>query len=199
MKDVITGIDELYSLFKKRKKIPLKEAAAVLKIPQATALQWAKSLQEDGILDVEFSGDDAVLVWVSPEGKPLSQFPSEEELRKKSIKEAEKDFERLIGEYRGKMDEIKGKSAELQALGKERASIIYTRYIPLERRFEAELQLLHDQLTEKEKQIGELEDRIKKVPTRMASVEEHAKKLEQIESYVKKNVLEFKEADWGGD
>ncbi len=192
MKEIMKGIDTLYSLFKKRKRIPLKEAAAVLKIPPATALQWAKSLQEDGILDVEFAGEDVLLVWVSPEGKPLPQVPSDEELKKKSLKELEAEFKRLVDEYGNKIDEIKGKSAELQALGKERAEIIYTRYIPLERRFEAELQLLHDQLAEKEKQIAELEKRIREVPNKMATVEEHAKKLEQIEAYAKKNVAESK-------
>lgn len=192
MKDIIKGIDDLYSLFKKRKRIPLKEAAAVLDIPQQTALQWAKALQEDGMLDVEFVKDEAVLVWVSTEAKQLPQVSGEDELRKKPLKEAEKDFDSLVEQYRTKMDEIKGKSAELQALGKEKASIIYTRYIPLERRFEAELQLLHDQLSEKEKQISDLEERIRNVPTKLASVEEHAKKLEEIEGFAKRNVADSK-------
>ena len=192
MKDIIKGIDDLYSLFKKRKRIPLKEAAALLEIPPQTALQWAKALQEDGILDVEFVKDEAVLVWMSADAKALPQASSEDELRKKPLKEAEKEFEALVEEYKRKMDEIKGKSAELQTLGKEKASIIYTRYIPLERRFEAELQLLHDQLSEKEKQISDLEERIRKVPTKMASVEEHAKKLEEIEGFAKRNVADSK-------
>ncbi len=190
MKDIMKGIDELYALFKKRKRIPLKEAATLLKTTEGTALKWARAMQEEGIIGVEFKGEDIILVWASTEGGRPPEHP--EEPRRKATQETEAEFQRLVDEYERKIDEIRRKSTELQELGKERSEMIYTKYIPLERKFEAELQILHDQLADKEKQIGELEKRIRDMPGKVASIEERAHKLEQIEAYARKNVAETK-------
>lgn len=192
MKEILKGIDELYDLFKKKKRIPLKEAAAILNIAEGTALKWAKALQEDGIIEIEFKDHDVWLVWTSVAAKPLPPPPSEEELKKKPLGEIEEEFRRLVKDYEEKIEEIKRKSVELQTLEKERASIIYKSYIPLERRFEAELQILNEQLAEKERQIHELEMRIREIPSKVTSVEEQARKLEQIEAYARKSVSESK-------
>lgn len=189
MKELMKGIDELYSLFTKRKRIPLKEAAELLKIAESTVLKLAQVLQKDGLLDIEVKGEEVTLVWTGGEGgKPPE--PGEEERR--ILGEVAAEFERLVEEYERKINDIRMKSSELQELGKERAEMIHTKFIPLERKHEAELQLLHDQLAGKEREIAELEKRIRSMPDKVASIDERARKLEQVEAYARKNVSETK-------
>ena len=181
---MMKGIDELYGLFKKRKRIPLKEAAALLKVGEDTAMQFAEALREDEIIDIEKKGGETILAWRGAAPRPPES--------KEALRESEAEFRAIVSEYERRMEEVRRKNTELQDLAKERAQIIYTRYIPLERKFEAELQLLHDQLADKEREIGELDKRIRDMPGKVASIEEHAKRLEQIESYARKNIAESK-------
>jgi DNA repair exonuclease SbcCD ATPase subunit len=186
------GVDQLYELFKKRNRISLSEAAKVLKISRPTALKWAKSLQDDNIVDVEFTGEGVFLVWTAGRKKRAKKAlpPPAKAEPAPSLPEAEREFQRLVRDYEAKLEEIKKKSADLQDATKERAELIHTKYIPMERKFETELQLLHNQFSEKEHEIDELEKRVRDMPEKVSQIEEQAQKLAQIEAYARKNVSE---------
>jgi len=181
------GIDELYTLFKKKKRINLREAAKVLKVPSSTALRWARALEEDGILDIEFEGKEIMLNWVSmsaPKKTKDSSGDGEEEVSKR----LEYEFEKITKEYEKKISQIREKSTELRELEKERSDIVSRNYTPLERKFEAELQLLNDQLNSKEAEVAEMEQLVSSVPKRLETVAEKARKMAEIESFAKNSV-----------
>ena len=188
MKGSSGSIDELYELFKVRKRVTLAEAAKVLGIPRATALRWAKMLQEDGVIEIEAVGDEVILNWAGAKKAKHEEAPKPEHVPRAAT--PEKEFQQLVHEYEQKIEAIRRSSAELQDLDMKRADLISTRYVPLERKFETELQLLHDGLAEKERHISELDKRIRAMPDKVAGIEEQSQKLEQIESYARKSVSE---------
>lgn len=190
----IPEIDELYRLLKRRKRIPLSEAAAILGISQETALKWAKLLHDDDKIPVfiEVVDGETQLVWreIVSMGAPAKPIPEADELMKKPLPATEREFHELVDAYRAKIDAIRAKGDVLNATVKERANIIYKKYIPLERRYEAELQLLHDQLAEKEREIAGLERRVQDIPGRVKSVEAKMHKLAQVEVFARRNAAE---------
>jgi len=191
----IPEIDELYRLLKRRKRIPLSEAAAILGISQDTALAWAKLLHDDDKIPVfiEVVDGETQLVWrelASSAMAAAKPVPEREELMKKPLPATEREFTGLVEAYRGKIEEIKRRSEMLNGFVKQRAQIIYKKYIPLERRYEAELQLLHDQLAEKEREIADLEKRVNGIPGRVKSVEAKMHKLAQVEVFARRNAAE---------
>ena len=191
MKEIEAGIDELYRLFTKHKRVALDEVAQLLGISKAAALKWAQMLQEDKVISIESSDEGTFLVWTG-KLKEEQLAPAVEQKKQKhpSAASIEQELERIVREYESKMAEIRQKSADLQELMEKRADLLPSRYIPLERKLEAELQLLHNKLAEKEHEIGELDKRLRSIPDRLAKLEEQAKKLEQIEAYARKNVYE---------
>lgn len=76
--------------------------------------------------------------------------------------------------------------------GGEKAKAVCRKLVPLERRYEAELQLLNEQITAKEKAISEFDSRVRGMPERMAKLGLQARKLEEVEAYARKNVSEAK-------
>lgn len=63
---ITTGVDALVRLVKEKSKVELEEAASVLNIPQETLEDWARVLEEEGILRIEYRLTRIYLVWVKP-------------------------------------------------------------------------------------------------------------------------------------
>lgn len=193
MADGMKGVDELYALFKKRKEIGLSEAARVLGVSSSTALKWARALEDEGLLEIDFQGRDISLKWIgttrdqqiSAESKPnISSRPH----TASPTSSLQAEFEQVLQEYEKKVSAIRAKAEKLHDFENERAAIIHKHYIPMERRFEAELQLLNEQLSSKELEVSELEKRINGMPDRLDRLDKTARKLEQVESFARRNL-----------
>ncbi len=52
---ITTRVDELYELVKKKKKISLKGAAKRLRVKPETIEEWAKILEEEGLITFDYS------------------------------------------------------------------------------------------------------------------------------------------------
>lgn len=63
---ITTGVDALVRLVKDRQKIELEEASSALNIGQETLEEWARVLEEEGILRMEYRLTRIYLVWVKP-------------------------------------------------------------------------------------------------------------------------------------
>ncbi|MDD5317860.1 MAG: hypothetical protein PHF51_03975 [Candidatus ainarchaeum sp.] len=161
------AVAELYARFRKRSRIPLHEAAAILKIPEQTALSWAKLLEKDGMIGVSRLGEDVYLAWSGKKARGGS-----------------------AAEYRQKLAEAGRRGGELKALTDEQAKVVYKKFIPLERKFDAELQLINERLAEDEREILEFEKRMQALPAKLARLGDNAEKLDKIEAYARKNLNE---------
>lgn len=63
---ITTGVDALVRIVKDRQKIELEEASSALNIGQETLEEWARVLEEEGILRMEYRLTRIYLVWVKP-------------------------------------------------------------------------------------------------------------------------------------
>ena len=63
---VTTGVDALVRLVKEKQKVELREAASLLNIPENTLEDWARVLEEEGILKLEYKLTRIHLVWIRP-------------------------------------------------------------------------------------------------------------------------------------
>ncbi|NYZ75840.1 hypothetical protein H0N98_01145 [Candidatus Micrarchaeota archaeon] len=180
-------VTELLQAFKSSRKLELGQVAKILNLSEASTLLWARTLQQDNILDIVQEEGKTYFVLLS-EDKPQLLKEPEKKLPLPAAPEetiSPKQLSKLIEDYAEKIDAMKKKSAELANMERERSNILYKDYVPLERRFEVELHLINSQLADKEEKIKELEGRIKDVPKRITSIESQAAKLEKIESYIR--------------
>ncbi len=95
---ITTGVDALVRLVRDKQKIELEEAASALNIGQETLEEWARVLEEEGILRIEYHLTHIYLAWVKPTGEEVA---SEIE----SFREAKKSIEEEVKEVRGKAAE----------------------------------------------------------------------------------------------
>ncbi|MDD5171680.1 MAG: hypothetical protein PHF60_01440 [Candidatus ainarchaeum sp.] len=95
---ITTGVDALVRLVKEKQRIELENASAVLNIPQETIEEWARVLEEEGILRIEYRLAKIYLSWVKP---------TEEEVatEKKSFYEEKKGVE-------AELEQLKSKAVE---------------------------------------------------------------------------------------
>jgi len=173
------GLDELLELFKSKKKLELEEVAKVLNLPESSTLFWARTLKQDGILDIVQESGKTFLILAKEKGV------GEKELEAPTETIPASRLSKLIEEYAEKIEEMKKRSEEIKKLEKEHSDVVYKEYVPLERKFEVELHMMAEQLADKEARIKELDSRIKEVPKRITMIESQAQKLERIESYIR--------------
>jgi len=90
---ITTGVDALVRLVKERQRVELEDAASVLNIPHDTLEEWARVLEEEGILRIEYRLTKLYLTWVKP---------SEEEVatEKQSFYEEKKGLEGEVEQLR---------------------------------------------------------------------------------------------------
>jgi DNA repair exonuclease SbcCD ATPase subunit len=123
---ITTGVDALVRLVRDRKKIELEEAASALNIGQETLEEWARVLEEEGILRMEYHLTHIYLVWVKPTEEQVS---SEVE----SFKEAKKGIEDEVAEVRKKAAEQTVGFDELRMSFREFYAKAYPRIEKLEK------------------------------------------------------------------
>jgi chromosome segregation ATPase len=100
---ITTGVDALVRLVKEKERIELTEAAAVLNIPETTIEEWGGTLEEEGIIRIEYRLTKIYLVWVAPTEQQVAA-EKEEFYKKRGVvqdeiaalkKEAQPDAEGL--------------------------------------------------------------------------------------------------------
>lgn len=63
---VTTGVDSLVRIVKERQRIELEEASLLLGTPAETLEEWARILEEEGILRIDYRLTKLFLVCVKP-------------------------------------------------------------------------------------------------------------------------------------
>ncbi|MFH1393557.1 MAG: hypothetical protein ABII71_01930 [Candidatus Micrarchaeota archaeon] len=86
---ITTGVDALVRLVKRKGKIELEECSRLLNIPISTIEEWARVLEEEGILSMEYRLTKIYIVWVTPTESEIEEeresFYSERETLQKEV------------------------------------------------------------------------------------------------------------------
>ncbi len=93
---ITTGVDALVRLVKEKQRIELEDAAGTLNIPLETIEDWARVLEEEGILSIEYRLTRIYLVWVQPTQEEIATETESFYEEKKGIVEEVEAFRKKI-------------------------------------------------------------------------------------------------------
>jgi len=119
---ITTGVDALVRLVKEKQRVELEESSAVLNIPTETLEDWARVLEEEGILKIEYRLTKIYLVWVRPTEEEVAQ-------EKKSFYEEKTGIEKELGEIRAKAG---SEASQMEDLGKTFAEFYTKAYAKMD-------------------------------------------------------------------
>ena len=104
---ITTGVDALVRLVKEKQRVELEEAAAVLNIPEQSIEDWARVLEEQGILRIEYRLTKVYLTWIKPTAEEIAT-------EKESFYEEKDDIQGQVEEFKKKMAARNEEIQELQ-------------------------------------------------------------------------------------
>jgi len=152
---ITTGVDALVKLVKQKGKVELEEAAKALNIAPDTLEDWARVLEEEGIIKVEYKLTKVYIIWVQPTAREIEEEKiSFEEEKKGLMREIEKTTVELGPEFK-KVEELRESFADvynklykrLDELEKTLSPVISTKEVS-EKRFDENLKRISDILSE---------------------------------------------------
>lgn len=185
---ITTGVDALVKLVKQKGKIELEEAAKSLNIAPDTLEDWARVLEEEGIVKVEYKLTKIYLVWVQPTAREVEEEKrSFEKEKKELIKEVEKTTVELGPEFK-KVEELSESFAgvydklysRLEEFEKILSPVISTREVS-EKRFEDNLKRISDVLS----QLNEMKTEISDLRKEISQTEKTVTKTKTETSFAK--------------
>ncbi|NYZ74390.1 hypothetical protein H0O00_04565 [Candidatus Micrarchaeota archaeon] len=112
---ITTGVDALVRLIKEKQRIELEDAASLLNIPQETLEEWARVLEEEGILRIEYRLTKLYLAWVKPTEEELSTEKESFYEEKKGVEAELEGLSRRVAQGTGGLGELEKSFAEFYA------------------------------------------------------------------------------------
>lgn len=124
---ITTGVDSLVRLVKAKKRVELEIAAQLLNIPVETVEDWARVLEEQGILTIDYRLTKVYLTWATATKEQIAEekesfAKNKEELMEeikdlregiepdiKHAQELEQTFEKMYIEMKPKLDSLEKK------------------------------------------------------------------------------------------
>jgi len=132
---ITTGVDALVRLVRQKQRIELTDASTLLNIPEDTIEGWAVTLEEQGIMKIEYRLTKVNLIWITPSAGEIAQEKKAFEKKKEglteeirqmregtreetgSLGELGKTFSELYAKVAPKLDELEKKVETLQKMG----------------------------------------------------------------------------------
>jgi len=167
---ITTGVDALVKLVKQKGKIELEEASNTLNIAPDTLEDWARVLEEEGIIKVQYKLTKIYLLWVQPTVREVEEEKrSFEEEKKGLMEEIEKTKAELAPEFK-KVEELHESFTgvydklykRLDELEKTLSPVISTKEVS-EKRFDESLKKVSDVLSEISKVKTDITDLRKEI------------------------------------
>lgn len=190
---VTTGVDALVRLVKQRGRIELEEASKGLKIPADTIEDWARVLEEEGIIRVQYKLTKIYLVWVTPTEEEVA-------VEKESFYKEKAELEKEIAEVREK---IKPQMEEMETLRSSFAKFyenVYAKLDAMEKKLspavvsgvvsEAEFKENVEKIKDMLQNIRLLKENMKTLKAEVGAMEKTMKKSKSAESFEKMKKVE---------
>lgn len=167
---ITTGVDALVRLVKEKQRIELEAAADVLNIPPDTLEDWARVLEEEGILRIEYRLTHVYLSWITPteaeieeerasfyeEKKDLEgevqRFKSGLEKQTQDVQSLQKSFSEFYARAYGRIGHLEKLVAPIPA-GKTISDDMFTKY-------QEELGGISDEMEEARRGLADIRDEI---------------------------------------
>ncbi|RLG20073.1 hypothetical protein DRN67_00970 [Candidatus Micrarchaeota archaeon] len=106
---ITTGIDGLIRIVHERGRVELREAADMLGVPTELAEEWAKLLEEENVLRMEFKLTKTYLVWKGPTREELAR----------SVKKIDVERDEMTKDLRALIQRAKARKGELNVIKRD--------------------------------------------------------------------------------
>jgi len=156
---ITTGVDALVRLVKNREKIELEDAASQLGMAPETLEEWARVLEEEGIMRIEYKLTKVFLVWIAPTTEEI-------EMEKESFLEERSSIQNDISKFREKITKDTKDVRNLQTLFLDFYARVYPRIEILEGQVAAlpTANMVSDSIfTKSEEKLGDVEGELETV------------------------------------
>lgn len=104
---ITTGVDALVRTVKEKQKVELADLAAKLNIDAQTLEEWARVLEEEGIIKIEYNLARTYLVWVKPTQEEIA-------IEKESFYEEKANVVQEVSEMKGRLSKDATELADLK-------------------------------------------------------------------------------------
>lgn len=169
-KEISTSVDKLVNLVNDHEKISFKQAAKKLAIPVSTVEEWAKVLDEEDILDIDYKLSNPVMI-----KKKLSKEQKKKELDE--FKKSRQVFEKKIESATSYFDELDKKISYVTKIFKDMEGVMSSKLGSIDKEL--------DELRKAEQEKEKLDEQI--IDAKKRSL----KKIQDIESHLEKEKVDY--------
>ncbi len=165
---ITTGVDALVRLVKEKQRVEIENISLTLNIPQQTIEEWARVLEEEGILRIEYRLTKVYLVWVKPTEEEVA-------IEKQSFYEEKKDIE---GEVKKFQDKITTERSELGELNQSFSDFYEKAYAKIEKiektiaPLPAAKMIREDRFSKSGKEIEDMEGQVEEIKNAISEIKD---------------------------
>ncbi len=175
---ITTGVDALVRLVKEKGRIELELASKLLMIPSTTIQDWAKILEEEGVLKVEYYLTKVYLSWAE---KSDVEIQARTETLKEEKKEVISQAEALKKEVTPQIEELDGLKESFEQVYKK----LQPRLEMIEKKLgesksQVDTSKLDTKIQETEDKISTLLEELTELKTELEESKENVKKIDGI-------------------
>ncbi|VVC02900.1 Chromosome partition protein Smc [Candidatus Burarchaeum australiense] len=178
---ITTGIDGLIRIVHDRQKIELSEAASALGVSTPVAEEWAKLLEEEKVLKLEYRLTRIYLVW---------KGPTEEDM-KVNIEKIDEQKASITRDLRALIERAKAKEGDLQSIRKELTELAGAMDQQLPEKLRGRLDALHAVDKDKEKLFQEKMTKISDMLEKLNAIEREIQRKRELLAEMNKRVKEI--------
>ena len=109
---ITTGVDALVRLVKEKQRIELDDVSSILSIPPETIEEWARVLEEEGILRIEYRLTRIYLLWIKPTEEEIATEKQSFYEEKKGIESEVEDFRSKVSSEAEDLDDLRRSFAD---------------------------------------------------------------------------------------
>ncbi|PIT84281.1 hypothetical protein COU37_03880 [Candidatus Micrarchaeota archaeon CG10_big_fil_rev_8_21_14_0_10_45_29] len=121
---ISTGVDNLIQLVHTKGRIELREAASELRMPVTTIEDWAKTLEEEGLIKIEYKITNIFLVWAQLSNEKYSEKKKEIGIGKKEALSKLEAMKRNVDENLGQIEGIGAEFEQMQGAVSAQAQLL---------------------------------------------------------------------------
>ncbi len=181
---ITTGVDALVRIVKQKGRVEIDEASRELKIPVDTLEDWARVLEEEGIIRVQYKLTRVYLIWVTPSEEEIAV---ERESFYKEKAELEKEIEAVREKIKPQIEEMATLKGSFDKFYKD----VYTKLDDMEKRLSPAVvsgAVSEEKFGESIRQIDDMLQNIRLLKDNMKTLQDDVAKME-------KSVKESKSAE----
>ncbi len=186
---ISTGVDGLINLIHERKKVEISDASRQLGIPTTTIENWAKTLEKEGLIKIDYNLTKQFLIWASLDSQEYAQKKEQNAIDRAQVSKKLEKLEKTVSQNLVELEDVKlqfeGKREDVeQKLGilsqdVRDATLLATQATQQIETKKNNLKQLEKELIDARKELSQFEEEIKNSPVTENQKKEGSEELMQ--------------------